>query len=199
MKVTDPTHPLWVDGWYQFARHLKSPNQGQRPLNAVVDLVIVHSISLPPGVYGGDQVQRLFTNQLDWSEDAYFQTIKGMEVSSHFFIQRSGNVWQFVGVDKRAWHAGVSHYRGRDNCNDDSVGIELEGLDGMPFEPAQYESLASLCAALTDILPLRNLAGHEHVAPGRKTDPGAGFDWCLIQRMLAWPPQYFPESLRISD
>jgi N-acetyl-anhydromuramoyl-L-alanine amidase len=112
MVATDPTGLLWVDGWYQFARHLKSPNQGQRPPNAIVDLVIVHSISLPPGVYGGDQVQRLFTNQLEWSEDAYFQTIKGIEVSSHFYIQRSGNVWQFVGVDKRAWHAGVSHYRG---------------------------------------------------------------------------------------
>jgi AmpD protein len=199
MKVTDAAPSQWVQGWYQFARHLNSPNCGRRPPGACIDLVVVHSISLPPGIYGGDHVQRLFTNQLDWSADPYFQTIKGIQVSAHFYIQRSGNVWQFVSVDERAWHAGISNYRGRDNCNDDSVGIELEGIEGAPFEPAQYESLASLCAALSDIIPVRHVAGHEHIAPGRKTDPGGGFDWLALQQLLAWPPQYFPGSVQISN
>ncbi len=198
MKISEPIQQLWIDGWYQFARHLQSPNRGARPAGARIDLVVVHSISLPPGIYGGDEVQHFFTNQLDWSVDPYFQTIKGMEVSAHFYIQRSGHVWQFVSVNERAWHAGASHYRGRDNCNDDSVGIELEGLEGASFEPEQYESLACVCAALTEIVPVQHLAGHEHVAPGRKSDPGCGFDWCLIQQLLSWPPQYFPESVRIS-
>ena len=193
MKGSNPAKSLWVDGWYQFARQMRSSNCGQRPPQACVDLIVLHAISLPPGVYGGDEVQCLFTNQLDWSKDPYFQTIKGIQVSAHFYIRRSGAVWQFVSVDERAWHAGVSNYRGRDNCNDDSVGIELEGVEGAPFEPAQYESLASLCAALTDILPVGHVAGHEHIAPGRKTDPGSGFDWRLFQHMVAWPSRYFPD------
>ena len=199
MKTPDAAPSHWLGGWYQFARHVHSPNYGHRPPGACIDLIVLHSISLPPGIYGGDQVQRLFTNQLDWSADPYFQTIKGMQVSAHFYIQRSGNVWQFVSINERAWHAGVSNYRGRDNCNDDSVGIELEGIEGEHFEPAQYESLASLCAALSDIIPIRHIAGHEHIAPGRKTDPGCGFDWLTLQQVLAWPPQYFPESVQISN
>ena len=199
MKTPDAAPSHWLGGWYQFARRVHSPNYGPRPPGASIDLIVLHSISLPPGIYGGDQVQRLFTNQLDWSADPYFQTIKGMQVSAHFYIQRSGNVWQFVSIDERAWHAGVSNYRGRDNCNDDSVGIELEGIEGEPFEPAQYESLTSLCAALSDIIPVRHVAGHEHIAPGRKTDPGCGFNWRTLQQVLAWPPQYFPESVQISN
>ena len=195
MKTSESTQPLWANGWYQFARRVQSPNRSARPAGACIDLIIIHSISLPPGCYGGDEVQRLFTNQLDWSKHPYFQTIKGLQVSAHFYIQRSGNVWQFVSVDERAWHAGISSYRGRGNCNDDSVGIELEGTEGASFAPEQYESLASLCAALTEIIPVRHVAGHEHVAPGRKLDPGAGFDWCRLQQLVAWPPQYFPEVL----
>lgn len=155
---------------------------------------MIHSISLPPGQYGGDEVQRLFTNTLDWSAHPYFKTIEGMQVSSHFYIRRNGELWQFVSCDDRAWHAGVSSYRGRDNCNDDSIGIELEGLEGASFEPAQYESLSSLCAALAQRYPVRYVAGHEHVAPGRKADPGAGFAWTQLQQSLGWPSQYFPEA-----
>ncbi len=185
---------LWQDGWYRFARHLASPNFGPRPPGAVVDLLLIHSISLPPGQYGGDEVQRLFTNTLDWKAHPYFKSIEGMQVSAHFYIRRNGELWQFVSCDARAWHAGVSHYRGRGNCNDDSVGIELEGLEGGSFEAAQYETLSSLCAALAQRYPVRYIAGHEHVAPGRKADPGAGFQWVALQQSLGWPSRYFPEG-----
>jgi len=164
-------------------------------MQATVDLVVIHSISLPPGEYGGDAVQRLFTNTLDWNAHPYFKSIEGLEVSSHFYISRHGELWQFVSCDERAWHAGVSNYRGRDNCNDDSIGIELEGIEDGPFEAAQYETLGSLCAALAQHYPIRHIAGHEHIAPGRKADPGAGFQWALLQQTLGLPPQYFPEGL----
>jgi AmpD protein len=183
---------LWQDGWYRFARVLRSPNAGQRPVNALIDLLVVHSISLPPGRYGGDEVLQLFTNTLDWNADPYFESIRGMQVSAHFFIRRSGALWQFVSCDARAWHAGRSRYRGRDNCNDDSIGIELEGLEGDPFEDAQYETLASLCAALSQRYPVAYIAGHEHIAPGRKQDPGSGFHWAFLQRALGWDTQCFP-------
>jgi len=188
-----PRDSLWDGGWYRFARQLRSPNFGPRPAGAVVDLLVIHSISLPPGQYGGDDVQRLFTNTLDWNAHPYFKSIEGMQVSSHFYIRRNGELWQFVSCDERAWHAGVSSYRGRDNCNDDSIGIELEGLEGESFEAPQYETLASLCAALGQHYPVRYIAGHEHVAPGRKGDPGAGFAWAQLQQSLGWPTQYFPE------
>lgn len=187
--------PLWRDGWYRYARALASPNFGPRPEGAQVDLVVIHSISLPPGEFGNGNVQRLFTNQLDWEAHAYFQGIRGLQVSSHFFIARSGALWQFVGCGDRAWHAGESRYRGRGNCNDDSIGIELEGLEGGAFEAPQYETLAGLCAALLQAWPIAHIAGHEHIAPGRKQDPGPGFDWPLLKGALALPPQYFPESV----
>jgi len=183
---------LWDGGWYRYAHRMLSPNRGARPPGATVDLIVLHSISLPPGQYGGDGVQRLFTNRLDWDAHPYYQGIRGATVSAHFLVCRSGALWQFVGCDDRAWHAGVSWYRGRDNCNDDSVGIELEGLEGGPFEPAQYETLADLCVAIAQRYPIRHVAGHEHVAPGRKADPGAGFDWQRLRHALAWPAQYFP-------
>ena len=183
---------LWRDGWYRFAHRCDSPNFGPRPAGAQVDLVVVHSISLPPGEYGGDEVRQLFTNTLDWDAHPYFKSIEGMQVSAHFFIRRDGALWQFVSCDDRAWHAGASRYRGRANCNDDSVGIELEGLEGEAFEEAQYEALASVCASLAQHYPVRHIAGHEHVAPGRKNDPGAGFDWDLLQRHLSWPRASFP-------
>jgi AmpD protein len=187
---------LWRGGWYRFARGMPSPNFGPRPPDAKVDLIVVHAISLPPGQYGGPEVQQLFTNTLDWQAHPYFETIQGMEVSAHFYIQRNGELWQFVDCDARAWHAGRSHYRGRDNCNDHSIGIELEGVDGGVFEAAQYETLSSLCATLTAQHPIQHIAGHEHIAPGRKTDPGAGFDWAFLQQSLGWPTQYFPEVLK---
>jgi AmpD protein len=184
--------PLWQGGWYRFARRLDSPNFGPRPAGSVIDLLVVHSISLPPGVYGGDEVQRLFTNTLDWDAHPYFQQIRGMQVSAHFYIRRNGELWQFVSCDDRAWHAGASQYRGRANCNDDSIGIELEGLEGGAFEDAQYEALAAVCAAAAQRYPIAHVAGHEHIAPGRKADPGARFDWLLLQRNLGWDARSFP-------
>ncbi len=186
--------PLWDGGWYRYARRLDSPNFGPRPEAAQVDLILVHSISLPPGQYGGDEVQRLFTNTLDWEAHPYFKSIEGLQVSAHFYIRRQGELWQFVNCDDRAWHAGISSYRGRENCNDDSIGIELEGLEGGNFEAAQYETLTSLCAALGQRYPVRHMAGHEHVAPGRKADPGPGFCWDQMRQGLGWPSRYFPEA-----
>lgn len=191
-RAPETADPLWERGWYRFAHRIASPNFGPRPQGAAVDLIVVHSISLPPGVYGGDEVQRLFTNTLDWDAHPYFQQIRGMQVSAHFFIRRDGALLQFVSCDDRAWHAGQSCYRGRDNCNDDSVGIELEGLEGETFEAAQYEALASVCAAIAQHYPIRHIAGHEDIAPGRKNDPGAGFAWAELQRDLGWPREWFP-------
>jgi len=183
---------LWAGGWYRFARRMDSPNCGARPAGAQVDLIVIHSISLPPGQYGGDGVQRLFTNTLDWDAHPYYRSIEGLKVSAHFYVRRGGELWQFVSCDERAWHAGASSWRGRGDCNDDSVGIELEGLEGGPFEDTQYEALLALCAALAQRYPVRHVAGHEHIAPGRKGDPGAGFDWARLQRSLGWPDARFP-------
>jgi N-acetyl-anhydromuramoyl-L-alanine amidase len=183
---------LWQAGWYGFARKLASPNFGARPPGATIDLIVVHSISLPPGRFGGDAVQRLFCNTLDWDAHPYFKSIEGLAVSAHFYVRRNGELWQFVSCDERAWHAGASHYRGRSDCNDDSIGIELEGLECGPFEPDQYEALSGLCAAIAQQYPIAHIAGHEHIARGRKGDPGAGFEWSLLRRSLAWPAHCFP-------
>ena len=153
-----------------------------------VELVVLHSISLPPGVYGGDAIERLFNNQLGGHEHPYFAQISGLQVSAHFLLRRDGQALQFVSCDQRAWHAGDSHWRGRDNCNDWSIGIELEGLEGEAFEPAQYSELAILLRAIARRYPVQALAGHEHVAPGRKQDPGAGFDWRLLAAQPGLPP-----------
>jgi AmpD protein len=192
MTTRSEPSALWQGGWYRFARREDSPNFGPRPAGAQVDLVVVHSISLPPGQYGGDEVRQLFTNTLNWDAHPYFKSIEGMQVSAHFHVRRNGELWQFVDCDHRAWHAGASHYRGRGECNDDSIGIELEGLEGERFEPAQYDVLADLCAALAQRYPIEHVAGHEHIAPGRKRDPGAGFDWNLLRSSLAWPAHCFP-------
>jgi AmpD protein len=167
----------WTLGWYAGAKHSASPNFGARPAGAVLDLVLLHSISLPPGVYIGDAVERLFTNTLDWDAHPYFQTLRGLEVSAHFLIRRDGALWQFVSCEDRAWHAGASSFQRRDNCNDFSIGVELEGLEGQTFEPAQYARLRTLLIALAEQYPARHLAGHSDVAPGRKCDPGPGFEW----------------------
>lgn len=185
---------LWREGWLRCAQRLDSPNFGPRPPGAHVDLVVLHSISLPPGVYGGIQVQQFFMNQLDWKRHPYFQHIEGLQVSAHFYIQRNGALWQFVSCDQRAWHAGASSYRGRNNCNDDSIGIELEGLEGETFTQAQYASLQELCPILMQHYPIAHIAGHEHVAPGRKADPGAGLDWVRLQKALGLDDRYFPKK-----
>jgi AmpD protein len=197
--MNDRTRPegaqgLWLEGWYRHAHRLDSPNFGPRPATAQVDLIVIHSISLPPGQYGSGCVPQFFTNRLDWQAHPYFETIRDLKVSAHFFIGRDGTLWQFVSCADRAWHAGASSYRGRNNCNDDSIGIELEGQDGQTFEPDQYETLASLCSALIQHYPIEHLAGHEHVAPGRKTDPGPGFSWRWLQRALGLPTQHLPEG-----
>jgi AmpD protein len=160
-----------------------------------VSLAIVHSISLPPGVYGGDAIERLFTNLLDWSAHPYFETIRGIEVSAHFVVRRDGSLLQFVSCDDRAWHAGRSAWRGRENCNDHSIGIELEGLEGATFEPAQYAQLARLLRVLAARYPISEAVGHEHVAPGRKHDPGAGFDWTRLHTLLRRRRPHLPFAL----
>lgn len=186
----------WNAGWYASARPCPSPNFGPRPQPHCTDLIVLHSISLPPGQYGGEHVRALFSNTLDWSLHPYFQCIEGLRVSAHFFIRRDGQLWQFVSCDDRAWHAGISHYRGRDNCNDDSIGIELEGLEGETFEPAQYDALVRLCRVVMRHYPIAHLAGHEHIAPGRKADPGAGFDWVRLQKALGLASDFFPDFLQ---
>ena len=174
----------WREGWWAGAQHCPSPNFGPRPAGTKVTLAIVHSISLPPGCFGGDAVQRLFTNRLDWDAHPYYDSIRGLRVSAHFLLRRSGRTQQFVSCDQRAWHAGASLWRGRADCNDWSIGIELEGLEGGTFEPAQYTQLTHLLQLLSRRYPLFEAVGHEHVAPGRKADPGAGFDWLRLRRML---------------
>jgi AmpD protein len=186
----------WQRGWYGFAHACASPNFGPRPAGMAIDLLVLHSISLPPGQYGGDAVQQLFTNQLDWDAHPYYQQIRGLEVSAHFFIRRGGELWQFVSCDDRAWHAGRSHFQGQDNCNDFSIGVELEGLEGDTFEPAQYETLAALLPALAQHYPIRHVVGHEHIAPGRKADPGVGFDWTFLQRCTGLSDPYFPADTK---
>lgn len=181
------SRPRWQGGWWRPAHRCPSPNFGPRPAGTAVTLVVVHSISLPPGEYGGDDVERLFTNRLDPSAHPYYARLRGLEVSAHFFVRRDGRLLQFVSCDARAWHAGVSNWRGRGNCNDWSIGVELEGLEGQAFEPAQYRQLAVLLRALAGRYPIAEAVGHEHVAPGRKQDPGPGFDWralrCVLRRL----------------
>jgi len=171
---------------------IASPNHNARPDATDVSLIVVHSISLPPGEYGGDAIERLFTNKLDWDAHPYFQSIRDLKVSAHFVIRRSGKLLQFVSCDRRAWHAGVSQWRGRDNCNDYSIGVELEGLEGMRFESAQYSQLASLLRALARRYRIDAVVGHEHVAPARKRDPGRGFDWQRLARALRWSNSRLP-------
>jgi N-acetyl-anhydromuramoyl-L-alanine amidase len=187
-----PDPAAWEDGWWRGARRCESPNHGPRPEGADVALALIHSISLPPGEYGGDGVERLFTNRLDWDAHPYYQRIRGLQVSSHFFIRRDGATMQFVSCDERAWHAGPSSWQGRDNCNDFSIGIELEGLEGETFEASQYDALARLLEALALRYPIAAVAGHEHVAPGRKIDPGPGFDWSVLRSALGWSDTFFP-------
>lgn len=167
------------------ARPVRSPNFGPRPAGSPIDLAVVHSISLPPGIYGGDEIERLFTNQLDWSAHPYFEQIRGAEVSAHFVVRRDGALLQFVSVQDRAWHAGRSSWCGRDNCNDYAIGIELEGLEDLPFETVQYEALTALLGSIQTQWPLAGITGHEHIAPGRKRDPGKAFDWAGLQARLA--------------
>ncbi|MBN7795406.1 1,6-anhydro-N-acetylmuramyl-L-alanine amidase AmpD [Parahaliea mediterranea] len=175
-------------GWLSGARRVPSPNYGPRPPGVEPDLLVIHNISLPPGEYGSDCVERLFTNCLDWDAHPYFRGIRGLEVSSHLLIRRCGEVVQFVSLDDRAWHAGLSCYRGRENCNDFSIGIELEGTDEEPYADAQYATLVAVTRGLLAACPALEagrIAGHSDIAPGRKTDPGPAFDWGRYRAALA--------------
>lgn len=169
------------DGWLKGTRWVFSPNQGGRPAGCEASLIVLHNISLPPHDFSGNWVERFFTNQLDPQAHPYFSTIAELQVSAHFFVRRDGRVIQFVGCDRRAWHAGQSAWQGRENCNDYSVGIELEGSDSQPFTAEQYAVLWPLIAKLRARYPICALAGHCHVAPGRKTDPGPCFDWAAVR------------------
>ena len=172
----------WLpDGWLAWARALPSPHFGARPEGMPVTLVVVHNISLPPGRFGGEWVEDFFLGRLDARAHPYFAEIAGLQVSAHLYVRRDGRVVQFVGCDQRAWHAGKSVWQGRENCNDFSVGIELEGCDDQPFEAAQYEALGELISVLRTRYPLTAVAGHSDIAPGRKTDPGPCFDWHRIR------------------
>lgn len=159
------------------ARYLPSPNCDDRPVDAAIELLVIHNISLPPGEFGGDAIADLFLNRLDPQAHPYYEGIANLRVSSHFLIRRDGALLQFVPCAKRAWHAGLSQWCGRERCNDFSIGIELEGADDVPFSDAQYECLSVLARALYARYPVKASVGHSDIAPGRKTDPGPHFSW----------------------
>jgi AmpD protein len=170
-------------GYVDAATQVPSPNCDERPPRTVLSLVVVHGISLPPGRFGGDAIERLFTNRLDADAHPYFASIAGLRVSSHFLIRRAGGLLQFVPCSARAWHAGESAWRGRTRCNDFSIGVELEGSDATPYTAAQYRRLGALLRMLAARYGIRDVAGHSDVAPGRKTDPGPCFDWSRVPRL----------------
>lgn len=189
MKSATPATPNAIDpkGWLVGARQIVSPNCDERPVKTPVDALVVHGITLPPGQFGHGQVDDLFTNRLQPGRHPFYAQIAALRVSAHLLIERSGRITQYVSFDARAWHAGVSHLDGRDRVNDFAVGIELEGTDHCPYAPAQYQCLADVVAALMRHYPdmtRKRIVGHSDIAPGRKTDPGATFDWAWFGRLL---------------
>lgn len=173
------------------ARYVESPNADARPSGSPCELVVIHNISLPPRVFAGDAVERLFTNRLPADEHPSFADIASLRVSAHFFLRRDGELVQFVPCERRAWHAGVSRWWSRERCNDFSIGVEVEGADDDAYTDAQYIVLARLLRALARRYPIRGIAGHEHIAPGRKTDPGPTFDWRRLKRACRLPAAIF--------
>ena len=171
------------DGWCDGAVRYDSPYCDARPEGALVDLLVIHNISLPGGSFGGAHVSDLFTGRVDYNADPSFADLRGLQVSAHFFVRRDGALLQYVSADQRAWHAGTSSFQGRPQCNGYSIGIEMEGSDHVAFQPRQYRVLAALTAALAARYGLAEVRGHEHIAPGRKTDPGPFFDWNLYQEI----------------
>ncbi len=175
------------NGWIVQAKPVPSPNFGPRPCGCEPELLVIHNISLPPGQYGGSCIERFFTNCLDWQEHEYFSEIEGLQVSSHLLIRRTGKLVQFVSLLDRAWHAGRSCYEGRSECNDFSIGIELEGTDDDPYTDSQYDVLLAVTKLLSGHFPgirLNSIVGHCDIAPGRKTDPGVSFDWSRYRSSL---------------
>jgi AmpD protein len=178
----DPTN-----GWLDEAERVPSPNCDDRPAGSSPELIVIHNISLPPGQFGGPYIKELFCNQLDPTVHPYFKEIAGMQVSAHVLIRRDGRLLQFVPFNLRAWHAGESCYQGREQCNDFSIGIELEGCDDAPFEDIQYRQLAQVIASLVQAYPdlsAERITGHSDIAPGRKTDPGPLFDWARLRSLI---------------
>lgn len=174
------------EGWLRSACRRPSPNQNERPAGTVIDLLVIHAISLPPGEFGGPWIDDLFLNRLDPGAHPYFAAIADNPVSAHLLIRRGGEVIQYVPFERRAWHAGVSSFQGRARCNDYSIGIELEGSDEVPFTDAQYRSLVACTRAIRGRYPIttERIVGHAAIAPGRKTDPGPCFDWARYREML---------------
>jgi len=173
---------MFKQGWYKKSQHIKSSNFNQRPKENDISLVVIHCISLPEGDYNNDNVESLFTNTLDDNQHESFDSLKGVEVSAHFYIKRDGQIVQFVSVDDRAWHAGISQYQGRASCNDFSVGIEMQGTDATEYTKEQYNSLNALLNDLKNDYPsIVNITGHENIASGRKTDPGRCFEWSKVK------------------
>ncbi len=184
-------HFINLAGWHVRARRVASPNVDGRPGGVAIELIVIHNISLPPGQFGGRAVEQFFTNRLRADAHPYFAQIAQLRVSAHFFITRDGRLTQFASTNRRAWHAGVSHWRGRDRCNDFSVGIELEGTDVRPYTAKQYVRLARLIRALVCRYPaIRGVAGHADIAPGRKTDPGPAFDWARLAAESGLPQRF---------
>jgi len=176
-------------GWHPQARQISSPNSDARPPGMRVVLLVIHNISLPPGQFSGRAIEQLFTNRLDADAHPYFRGIAALRVSAHFLIRRNGELLQFVGCTERAWHAGTSTWRGRSRCNDFSIGIEVEGTDTRPYTTRQYTRLARLTRALIAAFPdIAGLAGHDEIAPGRKSDPGRSFDWGRLLQESGVPP-----------
>ena len=173
-----------ANGWLSGVRKLASPNHDHRPTGIEVDLLVIHNISLPPDQFGGQGIQKFFSNTLDTTEHPYYAQLQGVRVSSHFLIRRDGGIIQFVPCLQRAWHAGVSGWQGRTRCNDFSIGIELEGSDFVPFTDEQYAALLRLTRLLQRTYPINSIAGHSDIAPGRKTDPGPYFDWARYRASL---------------
>jgi len=166
-----------MNGWLSGVRRVSSPNCDQRPPGTTIDLLVIHNISLPPDQFGGADIVKFFTNQLDTGAHPYYEQLKGVTVSAHFLICRDGAIVQLVSCRQRAWHAGVSTWQGRSRCNDFSIGVELEGSDFVPFTEQQYVSLTRLTRRLQRAYPIRSITGHSDIAPQRKTDPGPYFDW----------------------
>ena len=166
-----------INGWLSGVHRIASANYDQRPPATKIELLVIHNISLPPDQFGGPDIVKFFTNQLDTDAHPYYAQLQGVKVSSHFLIRRDGEIVQFVPCRQRAWHAGASSWQGRSRCNDFSIGIELEGSDYVPFTDRQYAALTRLTRRLRRVYPIRSIAGHSDVAPGRKTDPGPYFDW----------------------
>lgn len=179
-----PAFHIGIDGWCGEAHRLPSPNFDARPQGTEPFLLVIHNISLPPGQFGGSWIADLFTNTLDFAAHPSFDQLRGLRVSAHFLVRRDGQLIQFVSGNERAWHAGVSSFEGKERCNDFSIGIEMEGSDFEPFAAAQYETLIALTEALRFRYHLTDVAGHEHIAPGRKTDPGPFFDWERLRQAL---------------